>query len=304
MLTTKLEVLVNFDSSVDDQFLEKTIKTLKTHDGIKEVGFKDGAFVVETVLPSANVLDVVGSVTGRPAVIQGFGETQSAVAMISDQSCCSKILGVVRLQQTAEGPLVADGSIDGLSPGRHGLHVYESGDLSQGCNSIGGHYNPSGGPHGGPGDPPDRRHAGDLGNITADANGRAAFRIVDDVLKVWDVIGRSMGVTERGDDCGRGDGTSRVDGNSGPILACGIIARSAGIFQNPKRICACDGVVVWDERDKPLAGSGRRGQGDCAPSEGGCCGKAGKTTKGSNNKGGRCVAGDGGSGNGKTCCKV
>nr|XP_037869883.1 titin isoform X3 [Bombyx mori] len=300
----ELEVLVNFDSSVDDQFLEKTIKTLKTHDGIKEVGFKDGAFVVETVLPSANVLDVVGSVTGRPAVIQGFGETQSAVAMVSDQSCCNKILGVVRLQQTAEGPLVADGSIDGLSPGRHGLHVYESGDLSQGCNSIGGHYNPSGGPHGGPGDPPDRRHAGDLGNITADANGRAAFRIVDDVLKVWDVIGRSMGVTERGDDCGRGDGTSRVDGNSGPILACGIIARSAGIFQNPKRICACDGVVVWDERDKPLAGSGRRGQGDRAPSEGGCCGKAGKTTKGSNNKGDRCGAGDGGGGNGKTCCKV
>lgn len=41
-------------------------------------------------------------------------------------------------------------------------------------------------------------------------------------------------------------------------LACGIIARSAGLFQNSKRICACDGVVVWDERDVPVAGAGRQ----------------------------------------------
>lgn len=40
-------------------------------------------------------------------------------------------------------------------------------------------------------------------------------------------------------------------------LACGIIARSAGIFQNFKRICACDGVTIWDEREKPLAGGSR-----------------------------------------------
>ena len=26
-----------------------------------------------------------------------------------------------------------DGTIDGLSPGRHGLNIHELGDLSQGC---------------------------------------------------------------------------------------------------------------------------------------------------------------------------
>ncbi|KAG7273835.1 hypothetical protein CRUP_024857 [Coryphaenoides rupestris] len=41
-------------------------------------------------------------------------------------------------------------------------------------------------------------------------------------------------------------------------LACGIIARSAGLFQNAKQICACDGVTLWEERDRPLAGTGRR----------------------------------------------
>lgn len=40
-------------------------------------------------------------------------------------------------------------------------------------------------------------------------------------------------------------------------LACGIIARSAGLFQNPKQICACDGITLWEERDRPIAGKGR-----------------------------------------------
>lgn len=39
----------------------------------------------------------------------------------------------------------------------------------------------------------------------------------------------------------------KEDGTQGNILACGIIARSAGLFENPKMICACDGVTIWDE---------------------------------------------------------
>uniref|UniRef100_A0A2A4IVF1 Extracellular superoxide dismutase [Cu-Zn] n=1 Tax=Heliothis virescens TaxID=7102 RepID=A0A2A4IVF1_HELVI len=260
MLTSKLEVLVDFGAKVDDDVLNKTINTLKAQDGVKEAVFKDGAILVETSLPSTDVLDMVTRTSGKRAVLQGFGETQSAVAMVSSQSCCkSQVLGVIRFQQTAEGPLVADGSIDGLPTGLHGVHVHSTGDLSQGCRSIGEHYNPSGAPHGGPNDPSHSRHAGDLGNIVADESGRATFRIVDEVLKVSDIIGRSVAVTERKDDLGRGSSpTSKIDGDSGTPIACGIIARSAGIFQNPKRICACDGVVVWDEKDRPLAGKGRR----------------------------------------------
>lgn len=29
----------------------------------------------------------------------------------------------------------------------------------------------------------------------------------------------------------------------------GIIARSAGLFQNTKKICACSGMTLWEERD-------------------------------------------------------
>ena len=31
---------------------------------------------------------------------------------------------------------------------------------------------------------------------------------------------------------------------------CGIVARSAGLFQNTKRVCTCDGVTIWDEAEK------------------------------------------------------
>lgn len=41
-------------------------------------------------------------------------------------------------------------------------------------------------------------------------------------------------------------------------VSCGIISRSAGIFENNKNICACDGVTIWDERDRPVAGPGRQ----------------------------------------------
>ncbi|CAH2253739.1 jg17922 [Pararge aegeria aegeria] len=267
MITSKLEVLVDFGPKAEAQLIDKTLNSLKSQEGVTQALYKDGAVMVETTLPSAVVLDMIAKSSGRRAVLQGFGETQSAVAMISSQSCCkSQVLGVIRFQQSQSGPLVGDGSVHGLAPGPHGLHVRHTGDLSMGCESLGEHYNPHSAPHGGPNDPVDKRHAGDLGNIIADEEGRATFRIVDNLLQINEIVGRSIAVTERADDMGLGSTpASKVDGDSGTPVACGIIARSAGIFQNPKRICACDGVVVWDERDRPLAGKGRR--------EKPCCGK-------------------------------
>ncbi|GBO19957.1 Copper chaperone for superoxide dismutase [Araneus ventricosus] len=95
-------------------------------------------------------------------------------------------------------------------------------------------------------------HYGDLGNIVADSQARASFRIHDNIVKVYDIIGRSLAVTADRDDLGKGNNeSSTIDGNSGKCLAAAIIARSAGLFENPKRICQCDGVTVWDETSQP-----------------------------------------------------
>lgn len=44
--------------------------------------------------------------------------------------------GVVRMVQVDHELCVIDGTIDGLSPGPHGLHVHECGDLSKGCDRF------------------------------------------------------------------------------------------------------------------------------------------------------------------------
>ncbi|XP_023333815.1 copper chaperone for superoxide dismutase [Eurytemora carolleeae] len=189
---------------------------------------------------------------------QGLG---AAVAMLGKDGdyFTPGVKGVIRFNQIDRSRCIVEGTLDGLEPGEHGLAVHEAGDVSRGCHSLGDHYNPRGTRHGSPENMEEERHVGDLGNIRADESGRATFRIVDPILKVWDVIGRSVVVSTDKDDLGQGNHPrSLVDGNCGPGLACGIIARSAGLGENLKKICACDGVTIWDERNKPLAGQGRQ----------------------------------------------
>lgn len=62
----------------------------------------------------------------------------AAVAMLGGSTGYSKsgINGVVRFVQINNDECIVDGTIDGLSPGKHGIHVYECGDLSNGCDRF------------------------------------------------------------------------------------------------------------------------------------------------------------------------
>ncbi|KHJ97907.1 copper/zinc superoxide dismutase [Oesophagostomum dentatum] len=91
--------------------------------------------------------------------------------------------------------------IHGLSPGAHGFHIHEYGDLTDGCNSTGPHYNPSKKRHGGRRD--NVRHLGDLGNIVAGKDGFAYIDIWDKRVRILgpnNVIGRSVVVHANEDD--------------------------------------------------------------------------------------------------------
>ncbi|XP_072315330.1 copper chaperone for superoxide dismutase [Eucyclogobius newberryi] len=261
--TVKLEFAVQMTC---ESCANKVRGALEGRPGVQSVSVdvESEAVLVETVLTSAEVQGLIEG-TGRRAVLKGIGGSQrdlgAAVAMLSSPGAVpgavqGAVLGVVRFLQLSPERCLIDGTIDGLQPGAHGLHVHALGDLTLDCLSCGEHYNPFGAQHGGPKD--SERHVGDLGNIMAGEDGRASFRLEDDRLKVWDVIGRSLVVDAGEDDLGRGSHPlSKLTGNSGERLACGIIARSAGLFENPKRICACDGVSLWEERDRPIAGKGR-----------------------------------------------
>ncbi|XP_028330360.1 copper chaperone for superoxide dismutase isoform X2 [Gouania willdenowi] len=252
---TKLEFSVQMSC---ESCARSVREALEGKPGVKSLSVDVGTeqVLVESSLTSAEVQKLIES-TGRRAVLKGIGGSErdlgAAVAMLSGSG---SIQGVVRFLQLSEERCLIDGTVDGLKPGAHGLHVHTLGDLTQDCLSCGEHYNPFGKSHGGPADT--ERHVGDLGNVVAAEDGRASFRLEDSQLKVWDVIGRSLVIDAGEDDLGRGSHPlSKHTGNSGERLACGIIARSAGLFQNPKQVCACDGVTLWEERDRPIAGPGR-----------------------------------------------
>lgn len=253
MSATQLEFDVEMTCQSCTNSVEKALQTLKNVQKI-EVDLNNQRVVVETSLPSSEILRCIED-TGCRAVLKGYGSVSGGTA-VAELFGKNGIMGVIRFVQTSDDRCIIDGTVDGLSR-EHGLHIHEFGDLTNECKNVGEHYNPTNHTHGGPND--NERHYGDLGNIKADENGRAVFRKEDSIVKVWDIIGRSLAITENKDDYGRSNNEkSKVDGNSGKILVCGIIARSAGLFKNPKKICVCDGLSVWDERDKPVAGESRK----------------------------------------------
>lgn len=53
------------------------------------------------------------------------------------------IKGTVYFTQNGCGqPVLVDVNITGLTEGDHGFHIHEKGDLTDGCLSLGAHFNP------------------------------------------------------------------------------------------------------------------------------------------------------------------
>ena len=70
------------------------------------------------------------------------GNLGAAVAMIGGLIGNGLAQGVVRFTQIDTENCIIDGTLDGLSPGSHGLAIHECGDISGGCSTVGDHYNP------------------------------------------------------------------------------------------------------------------------------------------------------------------
>jgi superoxide dismutase, Cu-Zn family len=128
--------------------------------------------------------------------------------------------GVVRFHEH-DGKVHVVAHIEGLGAGTtHAIHVHEFGDCtSADGTSAGGHYNPKGHDHGLPDQ--EERHAGDLGNLTADENGVAHYEITVSNIsiagKTNPILGRGVIVHERAD-----TGAQPV-GDAGGRIACGVI---------------------------------------------------------------------------------
>ena len=135
----------------------------------------------------------------------------------------SNVRGQLKLAEDTRGVRIT-GELNGLSAGQHGFHIHAIGDCSaQDAASAGEHFNPSGKHHGGL--QSKERHAGDLGNIQANASGTAKVDVTGAGLSLAgdrpdSIRGRALVVHAKTD-----DQKSDPAGNSGDRVACGVISK-------------------------------------------------------------------------------
>ena len=131
----------------------------------------------------------------------------------------SQVSGVVYFTQKGDEVEIT-GQIKGLTPGLHGFHVHEFGDMtSKDGMSTGGHFNPEGKPHGGI--HAKERHVGDLGNVTADANGVVTLNIKDKMIQLHgphSILGRGLIIHAKAD-----DEKTQPSGDAGGRIGGGVI---------------------------------------------------------------------------------
>jgi superoxide dismutase, Cu-Zn family len=146
------------------------------------------------------------------------GDLTKAIAVLHPTSG-NNVAGTVTFTVSGNNvKVVAD--ITGLAPGKHGFHIHQFGDCSDPkAASAGDHFNPAHKQHGAP--DASERHAGDLGNIEADASGKAHLELTDNVMRLTgsdSIIGHAVIVHEKADDL-----KTQPTGNAGGRLACGVI---------------------------------------------------------------------------------
>jgi len=210
-------------------------------DGISKVeaNLKDQLVSIEgTVAPSAIVSAI--QATGRDAILRGSGAPNSAAVCIlethSFDSLSGSVKGLGRMVQVSSGSVLVDLTIRGLSPGKYWATVRETGDISQGAISVGGIWT----------DPKEGalKPRGFLGTVDVGRSGVGSV-FLDRPIQLWEIIGRSMVVSKQHESEGK------FDKNDQDTLV-GVVARSAGVWDNDKTVCSCSGKTIWEEREDEI----------------------------------------------------
>jgi superoxide dismutase, Cu-Zn family len=150
----------------------------------------------------------------------------TGLAELKATSSTSTVHGTVVLADTPAG-LHLKATLSDVPPGTHAFHIHEFGSCADRAKAAGSHYNPLGAPHGQVLKTDiHHAHAGDLGNVTADAGGHAAVEATIPGVTLssspYTVAGRAFILHEKVDDF------SQPAGNAGGRIACGPIVLTSG----------------------------------------------------------------------------
>jgi len=128
---------------------------------------------------------------------------------------------------------MVDVTLTGVPRGEYVVSIRQTGDISEGARSMGGVFTGV-----------EANRKGELGRLEVDGEGRGA--LVGEVdWRVWEMVGRGIMA------CGIGGGEEAEGEEEGVVM--GVVARSAGVWENEKVVCGCSGKTVWEEREEQVA---------------------------------------------------
>ncbi|KAH6893401.1 putative superoxide dismutase copper chaperone Lys7 [Thelonectria olida] len=203
-----------------------------------EGNLKDQLIAVKgTAAPSAIVEAI--QTTGRDAILRGSGASDSAAvsilesfADIEEENKSEKpnreVRGLARMVQVSSEKTLVDLTVRGVAPGTYRASIREYGDLKEGARSAGPVWAGS-----------EAGNRGALGVVEVGQDGRGAA-FVAHPFQIWEVIGHAMILTKQE------EGGKSLVNDSDTVV--GVIARSAGMWDNDKTVCSCTGKTLWDER--------------------------------------------------------
>jgi copper chaperone for superoxide dismutase len=148
-----------------------------------------------------------------------------------------EVRGLARMVQVSPSMTITDLTVRGVAPGTYRASIREYGDLKNGVESTGSVWSALFGSTG----PKSASSAprGFLGTVEVGPDGSGSA-FLQSSFQIWEVIGHAMALT-------RQDESQAPLRNDRNTLA-GIIARSAGIWDNDKMVCSCTGKTLWEER--------------------------------------------------------
>lgn len=205
-----------------------------------EANLKDQLVYIEGTAAPSSIVSAIEA-TGRDAILRGSGRSNTAGVCILETHAkvADPVKGLARMVQVGKDMTLVDLTIRGLAPGTYHATIRERGDISQGAASTGGIWEAVKAIAGLQSNTQSR---GVFGMIEVGKDGRGSA-FLDKPFSIWEVIGRSMVVSKDT------EGLFRRDD---PETLVGVIARSAGVWDNDKTVCSCSGKNVWQERKEQV----------------------------------------------------
>lgn len=147
-----------------------------------------------------------------------------------------EVRGLARMVEVSKTVTLVDLTLRGVEPGTYRATIREYGSLADGASSTGPVWK---------GDltgQPDQKSQvrGELGEVEIGRDGRGSI-FLDRPFQVWEVIGHAFAVSRQNETAGK---SLQNDQNT----VVGVIARSAGMWDNDKTVCSCTGKTLWEER--------------------------------------------------------